>query len=420
MNKTALLFLFFVGLAFAAGAQELKVLEFRADPSMTDATRFPKEDLNGDRCGLIRLGLVMPDAIFEGDIISSEYKDGEWWIYMIKDANWITIKSAKYLPLRYEFEGIQSNITYVMNVEKPQIAYEGPTGTLRIECNVKDASVYVDGENQGSLKDNKNKIVVPEGKHDIELRHAGYNHERLSIDIKPKQTLSYTITMHVEGTFAMNGISYEMVKVAGGSFTMGTNDNINKTATLNIAPIHDVTLRNYKIGATEVTQALWETVMGSNPSLVQSPNLPVSNVTWDDCQEFITKLNQQSGSHFRLPTEAEWEYAARSCAANDGKKLPSGSVYKQAACKNADEAGTNPMGIKGMNGNVAEWCEDWFGSYLLEKQTNPTGPSAGVHRVVRGGSYQDTTDWPLRGTSRSHYAPDEASPTIGFRLAMDD
>ena len=239
MKKTAILFLFFVGLVFSAGAQELKVLEFRADPTMTDATRFPKQDLNGDRCGLIRMGLVMPDATFEGDIISSEYKDGEWWIYMVRGANWITIKSAKYLPLRYEFDGIQSNITYVMNIEKPQIAYEGPTGTLKIECNIKDASVYVDGENQGSLKDNKNKIEVPEGKHDIELRYAGYNNERLSIDIKPKQTLSYTITMHAEGTFAMSGISYEMVKVAGGSFTMGTNDNINKTATLNIAPIHD-------------------------------------------------------------------------------------------------------------------------------------------------------------------------------------
>lgn len=420
MKKTVLFLLLFIGFAVTASAQELKVLEFRADLTMTDAVQFPKEDFNGERCGLIKLGLVLPDATFEGDIISSEYKDGEWWIYMIRGANWITIKSAKYLPLRYEFDGIQSNITYVMNVEKPQIAYEGPTGTVKIECNIKDAEVYVDGENQGSLKDNKNKIVVPEGKHDLELRYAGYNKERLSIDIKPKQILNYTVTMHAEGTFAMSGISYEMVKVAGGTFTMGTNDNINKTATLNVAPIHDVSLRNYKIGATEVTQALWETVMGSNPSLVHSPNLPVSNVTWDDCQEFIAKLNQQSGMHFRLPTEAEWEYAARSRAADDGKKLPVGTVYKQGSCKTVNETGANAMGIKGMNGNVAEWCEDWFGSYNLEKQTNPTGPSTGVHRVVRGGSYQDTSDWPLRGTTRSHQAPDEASATIGFRLAMDD
>lgn len=420
MKKLLLLIAFLSGVFFSTHAQELKVLEFQADLSITDAVRFPKEDFNGDRCGLIKLGLVLPDAIFEGDIISSEYKDGEWWIYMMKGANWINIKSSKYLPLRYEFEPIQSNVTYIMNIEKPQIAYEGPTGTVKIECNIKDAEVFVDGENQGSLKDNKNKIEVPEGKHEIELRHAGYNNERLTVDIKPKQTLTHNITMHAAGTFSLNGISYEMVKLDGGTFTMGTAENINKTATLNIAPIHDVTLRSYSIGATEVTQALWEAVMGSNPSMTQSPNLPVSNVTWDDCQEFIQKLNAQSGSHFRLPTEAEWEYAARAKATDDGKKIPSGLVYKQNSCKSVNECGINPLGIKGMNGNVAEWCQDWFGSYLTEKQTNPTGPAKGTHRVVRGGSYEDLTEWILRGTTRSHHDPDEASPAIGFRLAMDN
>lgn len=105
----------------SAMAQDLKVIEFRADMSMTDAVRYPKEDLNGERCGLIRLGMVLPDASFEGDIISAECKskEGEWWIYMMKDANWITIKSEKYLPLRYEFEGILSNVTYIMKVQKP-------------------------------------------------------------------------------------------------------------------------------------------------------------------------------------------------------------------------------------------------------------------------------------------------------------
>ena len=145
------------GIAASAYAQELKVLEFRADLTMTDAVRFPKEDLSGDRCGLVKLGLVMPDVTFEGDIISSEYKDGEWWIYMPRGSNWLTIKSKKYLPLRYEFEGIQSNVTYVMNVEIPQTAYEGPTGTVKIECNLKEAEVYVDGENRGASKTTKTR-----------------------------------------------------------------------------------------------------------------------------------------------------------------------------------------------------------------------------------------------------------------------
>ena len=94
-----------LALGLMVKAQDLKVVEFRADMSMTDAVQYPKEDFNGDRCGLIRLGLVLSDVTFEGDIVSSEYKDGEWWIYLVKDANWLTIKSKSYVPLRYEFEG---------------------------------------------------------------------------------------------------------------------------------------------------------------------------------------------------------------------------------------------------------------------------------------------------------------------------
>lgn len=119
-----LIILILLSCAGVVQAQRLKMIEFRADLSMTDAVKFPKEDLNGDRCGLIRLGLVLPDATFEGDIISSEYKNREWWIYMVKGANWLTILSDDYLPLRCEFsdyniKGIQSNVTYIMTVEKP-------------------------------------------------------------------------------------------------------------------------------------------------------------------------------------------------------------------------------------------------------------------------------------------------------------
>lgn len=420
MKRLSLL-LVTLGMIVASGwSQNLKVLDFHPDLTMTYAVQFPKEDLNGNRCGLILLGLVLPDATFEGDIISAEYKDGEWWIYMIQDANWLTIKSTKYLPLRYEFDGIQSNVTYVMSVEKPQVAYEGPTGIVRLTCNIKEANVYVDGELQGSLKDNKNEIVVPAGKHELEFRHEGYNNEKIEIDINPKQVLNHTVTLHAKGTFSLNGISYEMVKINGGTFTMGATDNINKAATLNVASPHDVILRNYSIGVTEVTQALWQEVMGSNPSLVQSPELPVSNVTWSDCQDFIKRLNERSGLHFRLPTESEWEYAARSRAVEDAKKVPAGSVYKLNSCKPVANSGVNLIGVKGMNGNVAEWCQDWFATYPTEKSVNPTGSLNGYHRVVRGGSYEDTTDWAIRSTTRSHRDPEDASPAIGFRLAMDD
>lgn len=118
MRKLAILCLTLV-CAITANAQELKITEFRADLTMTDAAKYPKKDANGVNCGLIKLGLVIPDAEFEGDIISADYDNGEWLIYMMRGANWLTVKTKQYLPLRHEFEPIQSNVTYIMAVEIP-------------------------------------------------------------------------------------------------------------------------------------------------------------------------------------------------------------------------------------------------------------------------------------------------------------
>ena len=409
-------------LSFGAFAQELKVLEFRADMTMTDAVKYPKEDANGVRCGLIRMGLVIPDAQFEGDIISSEYKDGEWWLYMMKGANWITIKTKRYLPLRHEFAPIESNVTYVMNIEKPQIAYDGPTGTVKIECNMKDVDVYVDGEKMSSVAPYEYK--GPEGKHDIELRAKGYNDERQTVDIQLNKKITCSMTMHAAGTFSLDGISYEMVKVTGGTFLMGSVAKPeDKNYPLNYAqPQHEVVLHSFKIGKTEVTQALWEKVMGSNPSVHVGANLPVDNITYADCLEFIRRLNRMSGLHFRLPTEAEWEYAARSggkdkpdvCAGGLATNVAQTAVVSPVAGKKP-----NALGIYDLSGNVAEWCMDWIHSYDAAKTVNPQGPKNGTHRVVRGG-HAGGSVWSMYASSRSHHHPDEPSPFIGLRLAMDD
>ncbi|MBR0539597.1 MAG: hypothetical protein IJK36_05150 [Bacteroidales bacterium] len=118
MRKLALLCLTLV-CAITMNAQELKIIEFRADLTMTDAAKNPVKDANGVNCGLIKLGLVIPDAEFEGDFLSTEYNNGEWLIYMMNGANWLTVKTKQYLPLRHEFDPIQSNVTYVMVVEIP-------------------------------------------------------------------------------------------------------------------------------------------------------------------------------------------------------------------------------------------------------------------------------------------------------------
>ena len=420
--KRALLIWAALLVAAVAGAQELKVLEFRADMTMTDAVKYPREDANGVRCGLIRMGLVIPDAQFEGDIIASEYKDGEWWIYMMKGANWITIKTKRYLPLRYEFAAIQSNVTYVMNIERPQVAYDGPTGTVRIECNLKEADVYIDGEKMSSVTPFDYK--GPEGDHEVVVSADGYNRERSVINIKLNKKTSHFITLRPAGSFQLEGISYEMVKVPGGTFLMGSAAKPeDKNYPLNYAqPQHEVVLRPYSIGKTEVTQALWEKVMGSNPSVHVGANLPVENITYDDCLEFIRRLNRMSGKQFRMPTEAEWEYAARS----GGKDKPdacvggsAASVAQTAAVSAVGGKKPNALGIYDLSGNVAEWCADWIHSYEPAKVVNPEGPDSGVHRVVRGG-HAGGSEWSMQAASRSHRNPDEPSPFVGLRLAMDD
>ena len=407
----------------AVQAQELKVKEFRADMTMTDAVKFPKQDLNGDNCGLIRLGLVIPDAKFEGDIVDEpEYRDGEWWVYMAQGSNWLFIKTRRYTPLRYEFKGIQKNVTYVMTVEIPHTAYTGPTGTVRITSNVADADVYIDGEKVSSIT--PFDYNGPEGQHEVEIRAAGYNREKTVINIQLGRKQSHSVALRAAGSFQYEGISYEMVKVEGGTFLMGSAAKPeNKNFPLNYAqPQHEVILRNYSIGKTEVTQALWEKVMGSNPSKHVGPNLPVENVTYADCKEFIERLNNATGQSFRLPTEAEWEFAARARGTGKPDECAGGSAAGVAQTKEISAVGgkkPNALGIHDMSGNVAEWCEDWIATYTSARIAAPHDPKKGKQRVVRGG-YAGGNEWSLRCSSRSHRDPDEPSPFIGFRLAMDD
>lgn len=210
----------------------------------------------------------------------------------------------------------------------------------------------------------------------------------------------------VEGsqTFTVNGVKFTMVPVEGGTFTMGATSEQGSDAFDNEKPAHQVTLSDYYIGQTEVTQALWKAVMGSNPSDSNSKgdNLPVEQVSWDDCQVFIQNLNQLTGKQFRLPTEAEWEYAARGGRKSRGYKYAGGNNIDLVAwC--GDNSGNrthtvatkqaNELGVYDMSGNVEEWCSDWYDGYQSSSQSDPQGPSSGSSRVNRGGScYGDARD----------------------------
>ena len=228
--------------------------------------------------------------------------------------------------------------------------------------------------------------------------------------------------------FTVGGVAFEMVAVEGGTFTMGGVELPNMPARDNELPLHDVTLDSFKIGRTEVTQALWEAVMGSIPYGNQGPDYPIGNVSWYDAQAFIRQLNALTGRSFRLPTEAEWEYAARGGKKSHGHPF-AGSRYPQGVAQYGyDDMRTRPiaryfpneLGLYDMSGNAWEWCQDRIAPYEAEAQTNPVGPvetALGDVRVMRGGSVATAAD-KCRVSNRSEFFASRFRTTIGFRLAL--
>jgi len=232
-------------------------------------------------------------------------------------------------------------------------------------------------------------------------------------------------------TITVNGVSFNMVYVEGGTFSMGATSEQEDEADDDEYPVHQVTLRDFRIGQTEVTQALWTAVMGSNPVESDShtkigDNYPVELVSWVECQEFITKLNELTGKKFRLPTEAEWEFAARGGNKSKGYIYAGGNIYSKVA-KPYDRSDNcpqevalllpNELKLYDMSGNVNEWCQDWYGSYSEDAQTNPTGPETGSSKVQRGGHCNQPTDY-SRVSARYNYSTISGSRWSGLRLAM--
>ena len=225
--------------------------------------------------------------------------------------------------------------------------------------------------------------------------------------------------------FTVGDVSFTMLPVEGGTFTMGATAEMTDPFD-DEKPTHQVTLSSYFMGETEVTQALWTAVMGSNPSGFKGDDLPVEWVSWNDFQAFLTKLNALTGRTFRLPTEAEWEYAARGGSKSGGTQY-SGSSNLDEVAWYGDNSGdkthpvktkkANELGLYDMSGNVFEWCQDWYGSYSSSAQTNPTGPSSGSGRVARGGSWY----FPACCSSyRLNIPPGDRYSYLGFRLVLSE
>ena len=226
--------------------------------------------------------------------------------------------------------------------------------------------------------------------------------------------------------FEVNGVSFKMIPVKPGAFTMGSPATETGSGT-NERPQHKVTLtKGYYIGETPVTNGLWKAVMGSIPSKHKGLDSPVEMVNWVECQAFIAKLNELTGKKFRLPTEAEWEFAARGGTLSKGTIFAGSNTPKDVAWYTTNSGGTtqpvgqkapNELGLYDMSGNVSEFVADRYGAYTAQDATDPTGPSIGNYKVYRNGSYQDAAK-ECRVARRYPAAPDYKQPFLGMRLAL--
>ena len=274
------------------------------------------------------------------------------------------------------------------------------------------------GMGQGTIKQNKCKTC---GKVISQCRHKG-KHPKTTPkpETTPRGTASYQNL-----TIGVGDVNFVMVKVSGGTFTMGATSEMENPWD-NEKPTHQVTLSSYYIGETEVTQALWKAVMGSNPSYDKGDDLPVECVSWNDCQTFVSKLNALTGKNFRLPTEAEWEFAA--CGGNHSRHTQyGGSSRIDDVAWYGDNSGgkthpvkakqPNELGIYDMSGNVWEWWQDGDGSYSSSAQTNPTGASSGSDRVYRGGGWVSSPRY-CRSSNRIGNTPEGSYNDLGLRLAL--
>ena len=285
--------------------------------------------------------------------------------------------------------------------------------------------IYVDGTFAGH---SPLDVSMGYGRHTVKAMRNGKSVEK-SFEVREnggESSLLLKFSRKQTITVKVNGVSFEMVYVEGGSFDMGATTEQGSEADTDEKPVHSVTLSDYYIGSCEVTQELWEAVMGSNPSCFKGSQNPVERVSWNDCQNFIKKLNSLTGMTFRLPTEAEWEYAARGGNKSLHYKYSgSGNIgnvawYGENSRSKTHAVGTktaNELGIYDMSGNVYEWCSDWYGGYSAGAQTNPQGPSSGSFRVLRGGGWSGNA-WLCRVSNRFNIDPSSSRSNDGLRLVL--
>ena len=463
----------------SALAQKFTVESFKLASSDLTAQTQPRKDLNNSNCALIKVGIALDGVKFDGSIMGEPVqKLGEYWVYMPKGVSMLQVLHKNYTPLMINFYDygigkVESGETYVLTLKKPNTITERQTQKLRIKYSPTSASVLVDNKFvKGTNGIAETTLTV--GQHSYIVACDGYESEEGTVKLKASAPSTIQISLLKESV-ANNGISEnnnqhieninettdnssmkiantpdlisetenenktdadrieklleklnnDMVYIEAVEFTMGATKEQKGEANSDEKPAHPVVLNCFNLCKYEVTQELWEAVMGDNPSHFKGKNLPVENVSWDDCQKFIMKLNELTGKKYRLPTEAEWEYAARGGSNSMHYKYSGGNYVEYVSwcyINSMDKTHTvgmmkpNELGLYDMSGNVWEWCLDWYGSYGKKTAYYPTGPIKAYNKVFRGGGY-DNGDTYCRCSYRNGTAPQNKFKNLGLRLA---
>ena len=426
--------------------QDLAVKYFTLVPSDLSVQIQPRKDLNGKNCALVKVGIGLQGVQFEGNIVGEiANKVGEYWVYMPRGCRMLKVKHPNCSPIMVTFanfgiEKLESNRTYQLTLKVSNVPQTVQQQTLTIRYSPSSAMVLIDSK----LIKGSNGIVkttLPIGQHSYMVICDGYESEEGTVKLKgsspsnlqvalnkeilstgknestftkeEQQTAQTDVTSLGESTSIQNiahqinsttssfteeritipikeGVCIEMVKVEKGTISFGKGI---KGITKFVANVSN----DYYIGKFEVTQALWQAVMGSNPAKNKGDNLPVEKVTWTECQDFIKKLNELTGKNFRLPTALEWVYAARGGSKSSGYKYSGSNKLSEVAWFDSNSkdkthpVGTkmpNELGLYDMSGNVWEWCQD------LGKSTKKSSKSLhGASRILCGGSWSDNAKY---------------------------
>ena len=299
----------------------------------------------------------------------------------------VTIKKVGYSP-------VTNNVIVEEGKLKEVSATLPSSKDVKFIANKAGANLYIDGAYIGSAN---GTYPVSYGTHKVEYHASGTKYYETTINVSQTKDIQ-EVEDSKDFTETIKGLNLQMVYVEGRTFTMGATPEQGSYVDDDEKPAHKVTLSSYYIGKYEVTQAQWRAIMGKNPSRFTGDNNPVEIVTWYEAQEFCKKLSQLTGKKYRLPTEAEWEYAARGGKKSKGYKYSGSNTigdvawyYENSGSKThpVGQKQPNELGIYDMSGNVKEWCSDWYSSsyYSSSPQTNPTGPTNGTYRELRGGAW---------------------------------